>query len=323
MQMERRQFLGGLATIVAAGALTGSSAFAAKGKTMFEKLGKPIGLQLYTLGDEPAKDLDGVFAKLASIGYRDLELPSLFGKTPAVLRAAADKAGVKFSAIHLAAMEAMAGGAGALSMLSPTQRIVDDLGVLGVKAGVMPIFAIPASFPTAPGASFPEKITNSVAGEGVDMWKRTASLLNEKAAALKSSGIAVGYHNHNLEFSPVGGTTGWDILVKETDAKLVHFEVDVGWVSAAGLDPVAFLKKYSGRCRWIHVKDVKASTQTNYALKMDPTEVGSGKQDWARLLPAARKAGVEHFYVEQEPPFAMARLDAAAKSYAFLAGLKG
>jgi sugar phosphate isomerase/epimerase len=323
MQMERRQFLGGLATIAAAGAFTGTGALASKGKTMFKKLGKPIGLQLYTLGDEPGKDLDGVFAKLASIGYRDLELPSLFGKTPAVLRAAADKAGVKFSAIHLAAMEAMAGGAGALSMLSPTQKIVDDLGVLGVTAGVMPIFAIPASFTTAPGASFPEKITNSVAGEGVDIWKRTAALLNEKATALKPSGIAIGYHNHNIEFAPVGGTTGWDILVKETDAKLVHFEVDVGWVAAAGLDPIAFLKKYSGRCRWIHVKDVKASTQTNYALKMDPTEVGSGKQDWARLLPAARKAGVEHFYVEQEPPFTMSRMDAAAKSYAFLAGLKG
>ena len=73
----------------------------------------------------------------------------------------------------------------------------------------------------------------------------------------------------------------------------------------------------------MHVKDVKASTVTNYALKMDPTEVGSGKQDWVRILPAARKAGVEHFYVEQEPPFTMSRMDAAAKSYAFLAGLRG
>jgi sugar phosphate isomerase/epimerase len=323
MQMERRHFLGGLATIAAAGAITGTGALAAKGKTMFKKLGKPIGLQLYTLGDEPGKDLDGVFAKLASIGYRDLELPSLFGKTPAVLRAAADKAGVKFSAIHLAAMEGMAGGVGALSMVSPTQKIVDDLGVLGATAGVMPIFAIPASFRTAPGASFQEKIAHAVAGEGVDMWKRTAALLNEKALALKPHGIAVGYHNHNLEYAPVGGTTGWDILVNETDAKLVYFEVDVGWVAAAGLDPVAFLKKYAGRCRWMHVKDVKVSTQTNFALKMDPTEVGSGKQDWSKILPAARKAGVEHFYVEQEPPFTMTRMEAAAKSYAFLAGLRG
>ena len=323
MQMERRHFLGGLATLATASALSGTGVLAAKGRSMFKRLGKPIGLQLYTLGDEPRKDLDGVFAKLASIGYRDLELPSLFGKTPAVLKAAADKAGVKFSAIHLPAMDGRGGGDQPLSILSPTQKIVDDLGILGVKAAVMPIFAIPASFRTAPGANFQEKIANAVAGEGVDFWKKTAALLNEKGAALKSSGIAVGYHNHNLEFAPTGGTTGWEILAKETDPKLVHFEVDVGWVAAAGLDPVAFLKTYAGRCRWIHVKDVKASTVTNFMLKMDPTEVGSGKQDWARILPAARKAGVEHFYVEQEPPFTMSRMEAATKSYAFLAGLKG
>jgi sugar phosphate isomerase/epimerase len=319
MQIERRLFLGGMAALAMSGAITGSAAMAGRGKSMFKRLGKPIGLQLYTLGDEPAKDLDGVLSKLAKIGYRDLELPSLFGKTPAVLKTAADKAGVKYSSIHLAAMAGMQGGdQQALSLLSPTQKIVDDLGALGVKAAVMPIFALPADFRDAPGNGFPEKIANSLAKAGADHWKKTADLLNEKAAALKPAGISVGYHNHNLEFAPVGNTTGWDILASGTDATLVHFEVDIGWIAAAGIDPVAFLKKYSGRFRWMHVKDLKASSQANFALKMDPTEVGSGKQDWARILPAARKAGVEHFYVEQEPPFAMARMDAAAKSYGYL-----
>ncbi len=324
MLIERRLFLGGAAAMAMAGAITGGEALAAKGRSMFKRLGKPIGLQLYTLGDEPGKDPDGVFAKLATIGYRDLELPSLFGKTPAVLRAAADKAGVKFSSIHLAAMAGMPGGdAQALSLLSPTQKIVDDLGILGVKSAVMPIFALPADFREAPGANFQEKIANSLAKAGADHWKKTAELLNEKAAALKPHGIRVGYHNHNLEFAPIaqangGSTNGWEILTSQTDAKLVDFEVDIGWVTAAGVDPIAILKKYSGRFRWMHVKDLKATTQTNYALKMDPTEVGSGKQDWARILPAARKAGVEHFYVEQEPPFSMSRMDAAAKSYAYL-----
>ncbi len=319
--MNRRSLL---AAFAATGAMTmlNGPAEAAREKLFFKRIGFPIGLQLYTLGDEPAKDLDGTLAKVAAIGYKDLELPSLFGKTPAVLKAAADKAGVRYSAIHLAAMQGAPGSdPTALSLLSPTQKIVDDLGILGVKAAVMPIFAIPANFREAKGNNFQEKIANSLAGAGADHWKKTADLLNEKAHALKPAGISVGYHNHNLEFAPIGKTNGWDILVRGTDPKLVHFEVDSGWIAAAGLEPVAFLKKYSGRIRWLHVKDLKTSTVSNFALKMDPTEVGSGKQDWASILPAARKAGVEHFYVEQEPPFTMTRMEAAAKSYQYLTAL--
>ncbi len=318
--LDRRALLGGIAATGFAATAYGKS----KPMPFFKRINRQIGLQLYTLGDEPAKDLDGVLGKLATMGYHDLELPSLFGKTPAQLKAAADKAGVRYSSIHLAAMQGMpGGGAQVLSLLSPAQKIADDLGVLGVKAAVMPIFALPADFRDAPGSSFQEKIANSLAKAGADHWAKTAQLLNEKAAALKPFGIKVGYHNHNLEFAPIansagGRTNGWDILTKQTDPKLVYFEVDIGWVAAAGLDPVAFLKANAGRARWMHVKDLKATTQPNFALKMDPTEVGSGKLDWAKILPAAQKAGVEHFYVEQEPPFTLPRMEAAAKSFAFL-----
>jgi sugar phosphate isomerase/epimerase len=173
-----------------------------------------------------------------------------------------------------------------------------------------------------PGEGMMAMIPRAFAEAGPDIWKRTAALLNERAAALKPMGITLGYHNHNLEFAPTGGTTGWDILMGESDPGLVFFEVDVGWVAAAGLDPVAFLRRHRGRVRWLHVKDLTADTVANFALAMKPTEVGSGKQDWARILPAAFRAGVRHFYVEQEPPFAMARMDAASKSYAYLAGLR-
>ncbi len=320
---SRRIFLTGLA---AAGvlALDTRPAHAAKRSTQavgfFKRIRRPIGLQLYTLGDEPAKDLDAVLAKVAAIGYRDLELPQLYGKSPAELKAAGDRAKVNFSCIHLAAMPNIP--ASALSMLSPTQKIVDDLGALGVKDAVLPIMLLPADFKPAAGETFQVAIARALSAAGGDTWKRTADLLNETAAALKPHGIRVGYHNHNLEFAPVGKTTGWDILAAETDKSLVKFEVDVGWITAAGLDPVAFLNAHKGRVRWLHVKDVQASTKTNFALAMDPTEVGSGKQDWAHILPAAYAAGVEHFYLEQEPPFTMARIDSAAQGHAFLAGLK-
>lgn len=313
VSLNRRLFLTGITAMAA------TSVTAAPRKGFFARAGKSIGLQLYTLGDEPAKDLDGTFAKLAAIGYKDLELPSLLGKAPAQLRAAADRIGAKFSSIHLAAMGLDTSG---LTMLSPNQRIIDDLGTLGITAAVMPIMILPDNFREAPGKSFQEKIANAIASGNGDNWKKTAALLNEKAAALKAAGITVGYHNHNVEFGPVGKTTGWDILLAECDPALVKFEIDLGWIAAAGRDPAKFLDGLKGRVRWLHVKDLKASTKPNFALQMDPTEIGSGIQDWPKILKAAKRAGAEHYYVEQEPPFTMARIEAVRKSYGFLAGVR-
>lgn len=318
-QINRRTMLTALAA-TGAMAMHESPLSARRAKPFFDRIKKPIGLQLYTLGDEIAKDIDATLAKVAAIGFRDLQLPQLYGQSPAALKAAGDRAGVKFSCIHLAATPNVP--ATALSMLSEPQRIVDDLGTLGATGGVMPIMLFPANFKMQPGEDFRAAMARSLIEGGEDTWKRTAALLNEKAAALKPHGIHIGYHNHNMEFAPIGKTSGWEILANETDKALVKFEIDVGWVAAGGLDPVAFLKKHKGRVRWLHAKDVQPSTKANYALQMDPTEVGSGKQDWAKILPAAYQAGCEHFYVEQEAPFMMPRIDSAAKGFAYLKALK-
>jgi sugar phosphate isomerase/epimerase len=79
-------------------------------------------------------------------------------------------------------------------------------------------------------------------------------LLNERAAALQPHGIELGYHNHNMEFRPVKGTTGWAVLLKELDPKLVFLELDLGWVTAGGLDPVAELRRLKGRVKMVHLK---------------------------------------------------------------------
>jgi sugar phosphate isomerase/epimerase len=241
----------------------------------FELIGKPIGVQLYTLCDDFVTDIDGMLAKVANIGFRDLQLPQLFGKSPAELEAAGDRACVKLSCVHLAATSGTP--ASALSMLSSTKRIVDDLGALGATGGVIPIMLFPKDFKMQQVEDFRAALSRALIAGGVDTWNRTAALLNEKAAVLKPHNIQIGYHNHNMEFAPIGKTTGWEILASETDKSLVKFEVDIGWVAAGGLDPVTFLNKYKGRLRWLHVKDVQRSTKTNYALQMDPTEVGLGK----------------------------------------------
>jgi sugar phosphate isomerase/epimerase len=124
-----------------------------------------------------------------------------------------------------------------------------------------------------------------------------------------------------MEFAPVGGSSGLEILLKNTDPDFVTFELDVGWVAAAGVDPAAVFAKHKGRFSLMHVKDIKADTKPNFTLQMDPTEVGSGKLPWKTLLPAAYAAGVRGFYVEQEPPFARPRIEAAKISHDYLAGV--
>lgn len=313
-EISRRSLLAGFG---AAGAVSiiGAPALAASRRPFFQRVGLPIGLQIYTLGN--VTDLDKTFAEIAAIGYREIELPNLFGKQPAEIAAAAKRAGLTIGSVHVP----LASGSG-LAFGAEPAKLAEILGTLGAKWAVAPLLQLPANMRPLPGEDFPKAIARSVAAEGESIWKKTAAQLNEKGAALRPLGIQVAYHNHNVEFAPVGNTTGWDILIRETDPRLVSFEVDLGWVTAGGRDPVAFLRQYRGRIKLLHVKDVAAGSPTNFAISMKPTEVGSGTQPWGRLLPIAYDAGVRHFYVEQEPPFAIPRIEAARRSYAYLAALK-
>jgi sugar phosphate isomerase/epimerase len=319
LTVDRRGLLTGLAA-TGAMAMISSPAAAAQRKGFFERIGRPIGLQLYTLGEEAGRDLDATFAQVAAIGYRDIELPNLYGRAPRDIRAAADRSGLSISSLHLPGMSR--GQPAGLSLLSAPAEIADALGTLSAKRAVMPIALFPENFRSQPGENMQTLIARAFAAAGADVWKRTAALLNERARALKPLGVSVGYHNHNLEFAPIGKTNGWQILVKETDPALVTFETDIGWVAAAGVEPVRFLEQHRGRIVQLHVKDIARNNTPNFALTMQPAEVGSGTLDWARILPAAQRAGVQHFYVEQEPPFTIPRIEAARKSYAYLSQLR-
>lgn len=314
-ELSRRALLGGLAA-TGAFAMTQGTALAAPRKTFFERVGLPIGLQTYTLGEEAGRDIDATFAQVAAIGYREIELPNLYGRKAAEVRAAADKAGLTIGSVHIPAQ-----GTGGLSLGGAPAEVAETIAALGASRAVVPIAPFPADFRPQPGETMQATIGRSFAAAGADHWRRAAATLNASGAALKQHGIALGYHNHNIEFAPIGNTTGWDILVRETDPALVHFEIDVGWIATVGLDPARFLRRHRGRVQELHVKDVAAGNTTNFALSMKPAEVGSGTLDWAKILPAAHAAGVRHFYVEQEPPFAIPRIEAARKSYDFLSRL--
>ena len=313
LHLHRRGFLAaGLAAMSATGASAAAQPF-------FKRHGLPIGLQLYTLGPEAQVDLPATFAAVAAIGYKAVELPGLLLSRAGEVRAALDKTGLVCPSVHVQPR----GGPADAAFSNDLGKLGEALKILGVKTAVAPIFLIPERFDLKPqpGEDRGGVLRRIGAGMTADDWKRNAEFMNEKARGLKASGIKVGYHNHNFEFAPLGDSNGFEILLKNTDPALVSFELDVGWVAAAGVDPAKVFAHHPGRFTQMHVKDIKADTKPNYVLSMDPTEVGSGVLPWKTLLPAAYAAGVRGFYVEQEPPFARPRIEAARICHDYLAGL--
>ena len=293
---------------------------AAEPEGFFGRHRLPIGLQLYTVGEAVRKNLDEAFTKIAATGFTVLEAAGYHGQTPKALHEAAMRHKLKITSIHVNAV----GSNGDPGLNGDLSRLAAEVHTLGATDVVMPMFPIPERM-GAPkqGEGFGGFIGRVASQLTADDWKRTAALLNQKGTALRREGLRFGYHNHNPEFAPLGGAgdgkaNGLEILLQETTAETVVFELDVGWAAAAGVDPVALLKKHGRRFQLMHVKDIKPGTKSNYASQQDPTEVGSGKLDWDRLLPAAWDVGVRKFYVEQEPPFSGDRFDAIGKSFRFL-----
>jgi sugar phosphate isomerase/epimerase len=312
LTFSRRDFLVTATLLGAARAMSAPDA-----RPFFRRTGLPIGLQLYTVGDDLKRDFPGTLAAVSKIGYRTVELAGLADHAVAEWRQALDRTQLKCPSMHVPPH-------------SKTSVSLDDIGALadaahalGVTMIVCPMLNFPERFSLTPlpGESSGKMAARLVTSMTVDDWKRNADYLNTKGTALKPHGLRFAYHNHNVELAPVGGSTALAQLIQGTDPTLVTFEMDVGWVVAAGADPAALLTAHPGRFSAMHVKDVKASTRANFAFEQDPCEVGQGIIDWKALLAKAYQANVRQFYVEQEPPFSRSRLESVAMSFNYLNAL--
>ena len=157
----------------------------------------------------------------------------------------------------------------------------------------------------------------------LDEAKKTAELANRIGTAAKHAGLQYVYHNHDFEFVDQGkGAFGYDALVRETDPDLVKFEIDCGWMIFAGHDPIDYFTKYPNRIPLIHVKDYLAKGKNAAAdekATMQGAELGRGVVDYKPIFAAAKKAGLQHYFVEQEGPFArMSPMLAAQVDYDYL-----
>ena len=280
-------------------------------------LNLPIGLQLYTVGKEMDSDPAGTMKKVAETGYKNVEL-SPIGKTPlSEMKTLLANNGLKSPSGHFMLPD----------LMKDLQRNIDAAKEIGQEDLIV----------TVPFVSDPSRLRggdqmaaflNMLNSLTLDDWKWNAEQFNKIGEQVKKAGLQLGYHNHNFEFKNYGSTTGYDEFLRLTDPNLVKLELDCGWVTVAGHDPVAYLDKFPDRYRYLHVKDFKKGFTPRTTL-MDqnpgapvPTELGRGSIDYRRIFAAADKAKIRAYYVEQEPPFTeMPALEAIKIDYDYLKNL--
>jgi len=249
-----------------------------------------IGLQLYTVRDELQKDFDGTLAKIAAIGYRNMEFAGYYNRTPEQVRATLDKLGLVSTSSHIGA------------------QLMQQDAAAQIRAAKI----IGQDYITLPSYSFGR--------DGVSGWKKAAAQFNEWGAMCRDAGLRLAYHNHNFEFAPLEGTTGYAILAEALDPKLVDFELDLYWASFADQKPLELFARYPGRFAMWHVKDLLL---TNGTKGMAP--VGGGTIDFKSFFAHRKESGMKHFFVEhdsaaQYPGGSLASIQA---SYTYLHQLLG
>jgi sugar phosphate isomerase/epimerase len=268
--------------------------------------GRALGIQLYTVAAELTADLLGTLKALRYIGYRFVESAGFANLSAKDFRKALDAADLRCPSSHLHFTAADPG------------PLFEDAHAVGAHYAVSSVLI---AEPTGTSGNDFGKTLSSLT---LDDFKRTAELANRIGAKAKQAGLQYAYHNHNFEFRDQGnGQTGYDLLLKETDPELVKFELDCGWMVAAGFSPVSYFRKYPNRYRMIHVKDFllngKPTTDLSGPDRPKGTELGKGSIDYKPIFAAAGPAGVEYFFSEQEPPIAgMTELEAAKVNYGYM-----
>ena len=271
-------------------------------------LGRPIGLQLYTVREAVEKDLVGTLRAIAAIGYREVELAGIPGKSATELRKLLDDLGLAAPSMHASMADLQDG----------LQERIDYAKALGTEYLVCAFpWTADARFRTNPGHA----VVSLASGITLDDWKWNAEQLNKIGAAAKQAGLRCGYHNHNMEFRSYDGVVAYDELLRLTDPQLVTMEMDIAWVVTAGVDPLKYLKKHDDRISLLHVKDVVKNLRvTTDLLQAQTTEVGSGKVDWKRVFKAMEPKRIAHYFVEQEN-FERLPLESVKISFDYLRGL--
>lgn len=269
------------------------------------------GVQMFMFAADYRKDPAGTLKGLASIGYGYVEAYTAIIPNIADFKKMLGDAGLGCPSAHFP-----------FGPADSTERLLDQAGVLGVR------YVVSSTLPPrqAKGGNFAD-VLQTLNHMNADDFRRVAALANQIGESAHKRGMQYAYHNHNFDFRKVeGNTTGYEILLRETDPKLVKFELDAGWAAVGGADPAAIIQANPGRVRLLHFKDFSTITPPINELGgkagANIVDLGTGVAPLKAAYEAARKAGVRYFIVDHDPPFhGQTTLQAAKSDYEFVAGL--
>jgi len=254
----RRNFLTGAGTLAVGSMLLPSF-------IMSERKVKNAGVQLYTFRKEMLADARGTLQKIALLGIKQIESAGsdkgyYYGLTPKEMKQACNDLGMTLRSGHI-------------HLDDKWQQTIYDAAESGQE------YIICSSMPTE--------------GQTEDNYKKVAETFNKAGEECKKLQLKFGYHNHGYEFESVNGAVLYDILLNNTDASLVHMEMDLGWVVAAGKNPLDYFRNFERRFPLWHLKDMDLA-------KKQSTEFGKGGLDIPLMLENSKKSGLQYFFIEQE-----------------------
>ena len=237
----------------------------------------PIGLQLYSLRDQFAKNVSTTLDQVQKFGIKYVELAGTYNLAPEKFKEQLDARGLKAISGHF-----------------PFERYRDDAEGVARDAKALGLqYAGCAWIPH--NDPFDEKTC-----------REAAAVFNHAGETLAKHGLKFFYHTHGYEFRPHGNGTLFDLLMAETKPKYVHYQMDVFWIVHPGQDPAKLLAKYGSRFELMHVKDMRKGTPTGlltgHTDVTNDVALGTGIIDWPAILKAAKKAGVKWYFIEDESP---------------------
>lgn len=265
--------------------LSGSTAWAQK--PLFPEA---PGMVSFTYRTGFAKDVSATLDIVKGNGVTDMEFSSLFRQSPEALRKMCDEHGVKISSY----------GVGYEDLVNKTDEVAKAAKILG------------ATYVRVAG------IPHSKSGFTLDNAKQAVADFNKYGKLLKDQyGLTFIYHNHGFEFQPYEDGTLYDYLVKNTDPKYVSFEMDILWAYFPGQDPAQLINKYGKRYKALHLKDLRKGVARGSLAggtnQNNDVILGTGQIDIPAVIKAAKKAGVKHYYIEDESTSAVAQVPESIK----------
>jgi sugar phosphate isomerase/epimerase len=264
--MNRRTFIQTTGSAAAGAVLTARDSHASPPNAATPPLSR-IGLELYSVRREMAKDFDGTLAAVRQIGYTDVELLwsfNNFGKSPAEVKAALQREGLRAPSAHLSPTAILVGW----------ERRLEIARTLGHDYLIVPSLTADTS-------------------RTLDDWRDWADKFNAAGAVARRAGIWLAFHNEPDHVKPIDGQIPYDLFLQRTDPSVVRHQLDFGNMALGGGDPMRYLERYRDRYWSFHIKDVVADRSKD-------TELGTGVLDLRRLISAIQNADAKPCYVEQE-----------------------